>query len=837
MKSVFLPFAFLLFSTFSFGQSDPTLNMSLLANWAPDSVTQYNDIWGYMDCDGGEYAILGSKFKIHFLDVSVPTNPVEVANFAGGQGTTWRDIKTYRNRAYAVSDNTTEGMMIFDLSQLPAAVTKTYQDNSFFQKAHNVFVDEPNARLYVVGSPTGNMLIFDLSEDPDNPVLLSTVTLEGGYVHDLFVKDGIAYCSHLASGMYVYDCKDANNVITLGSVTDYLGTVFNHSGWLSEDGNSLVFCDETHGAAVKVADVSDLSDITVPVSRMFSSELEAPTATSSVAHNPLIRENYVFLSYYHDGVQVYDIENVDSIQRVAYFDTNTDNTNYNGYQGCWGVYPYLSSGTIIASDISKGLFVLSLDELELEPNFADILPNTDLEIVNGPMVCEGDSATLIAINNNTFTYTWKKDGEELIIQESKINVLTPGTYQVEINNGQCSSLSEEFVIEFTESPDLSMMTGDETNICENDEYIITGPEGLDGYLWMKNGNVVADSTNTFEVTESGTYTLLVSDGACSVFSPSYEVEVTVIPQSAITPAQDITCEGEVAQLLIAEGGDNYVWYKDGEIFETTTTASVNASEAGIYTVSIEVDNCEVTTDEFDLTFAPLPVNDISLSGSSTICEGGAVTLSANTNANEWNWMLDGNPFSTESSIEVNTPGYYELSLSSIDGCSASNQQWVNLSIPQIPTIVLQNDDLVSSEADLYQWHLNGQAIQNASTQFYTPLENGSYTVITTNGFGCTAISEVFEMTTVSTAAPKSLQKVSIFPNPVTSLLQIQIQSDLAKTLTLEVFNASGILIEKQSFEGASVLKTSLDLSEFTSGLYLVKLTNEDGSRVEKVVKK
>jgi hypothetical protein len=64
------------------------------------------------------------------------------------------------------------------------------------------------------------------------------------------------------------------------------------------------------------------------------------------------------VSYYHDGVQVYDISDPMNPVNIAYYDTYTQHTNYNGYQGCWGVYPFLPSGIILASDFENGLFVL-----------------------------------------------------------------------------------------------------------------------------------------------------------------------------------------------------------------------------------------------------------------------------------------------------------------------------------------------------------------------------------------------------------------------------------------------------------------------------------------------
>ena len=66
--------------------------------------------------------------------------------------------------------------------------------------------------------------------------------------------------------------------------------------------------------------------------------------------------------YYMDGVQVYDITDTSNPVRVGYYDTYPDNgATFFGsaYEGCWGVYPFLPSGNIIASDITYGLFVLS----------------------------------------------------------------------------------------------------------------------------------------------------------------------------------------------------------------------------------------------------------------------------------------------------------------------------------------------------------------------------------------------------------------------------------------------------------------------------------------------
>ncbi|MBX2930248.1 MAG: choice-of-anchor B family protein [Saprospiraceae bacterium] len=344
-----------------------SLNMILRGQWFDPTLPissglTYNDIWGYSTPDDGrEYAIIGSLTKVHFIDITTPAAPVEVAAIAGGGSSLWRDMKTYSKYAYSVADQnpTTEGLMVFSLSDLPNSVTKVLQTTAFFSRCHNIFIEEATGRLYAAGCNTqsGGLIVLDLVTDPANPTLLASVALPGGYVHDVFVRNNIAFCSHGFNGLYAYDLTNPGSPLTLGSLTGYPEAGYNHSSWMTGDGNRLVFCDETHGSSVKIADIQDLSDISVI--SLFKSALLAPLHTNSIAHNPFIKGDSVYVSYYHEGVQVFDISNPADVQRVAYYDTHLNHTNYGGYDGAWGLYPFLPSGNIIASDTKTGLYVLS----------------------------------------------------------------------------------------------------------------------------------------------------------------------------------------------------------------------------------------------------------------------------------------------------------------------------------------------------------------------------------------------------------------------------------------------------------------------------------------------
>ncbi len=361
MSKLFISNLFLFISTLSFSQVSS--NVNLTGNWDDNSLPvqsglSFNDIWGYTDEDFNEYGIIGSVNYTHFVDIRDPENPVEVSRIAGATQSLWRDIKTYRHYAYSVSEGGNGSLQIFDLSDLPNSVTKVYDSRAFFSNCHNIFIDEAHSRLYAVGTNQANIVVLDLKGNPANPTLLKNISLSDGYIHDIYVRDHIAYASHIyKSKLVVYDLSDVNSIKTLGSLSGYVGAGLNHSSWLSENGNVLTMADENHGSAMKVVDVSDLTDINVTAT--FKSTLEAGVATNSIPHNSfIIRDQYVVVSYYHEGVQIYDISDPANPFKVGYYDTYPSNTNYSGYKGSWGVFPFFPSGHIIASDINNGLFIL-----------------------------------------------------------------------------------------------------------------------------------------------------------------------------------------------------------------------------------------------------------------------------------------------------------------------------------------------------------------------------------------------------------------------------------------------------------------------------------------------
>ena len=137
-------------------------NVTLLSNLNQHPSAGYNDIWGYVDGAGNEYALLGVQTGTSIVNVTNPANPVQVT-FIPGPSSTWRDIKTHSTYAYIVTEGTGtgRGLQIVDLSQLPGTATLVNTIETWFTRAHNIYID--NGYAYVIGTNNGGgMHILDL---------------------------------------------------------------------------------------------------------------------------------------------------------------------------------------------------------------------------------------------------------------------------------------------------------------------------------------------------------------------------------------------------------------------------------------------------------------------------------------------------------------------------------------------------------------------------------------------------------------------------------------------------------------------------------------------------
>lgn len=341
-------------------------NINLMGTWSDSTLpastdhnNTYNEVWGF-EKDGKEYAVIGSTMGTHIIDVSLPSSISEVDFIPGAaQGTEiiHRDFHSYKNYLYMVCDEGQSTFQIVDLSYLPDSVHLIYDSQNLLIQSHNIFIDTSTAKLYACNNAFSNntkagMSVFSLA-NPSNPVLLNNY--DGiGDVHDVHVKNDTAFCNAGMNGLFVVDFTNTSSPQIINSLTAYPDQHYNHSGWPTENGNYYFFADERWGRKMKSIDVSNLNNIQVRA--VFGSNVD----TLSVPHNQMVKGNYLFVSYYHDGLRIFDIHDPDNPKLTGYYNTSTEPHAQN-FRGAWGVYTFLPSGKILVSDMQNGLFVLNAD--------------------------------------------------------------------------------------------------------------------------------------------------------------------------------------------------------------------------------------------------------------------------------------------------------------------------------------------------------------------------------------------------------------------------------------------------------------------------------------------
>ena len=355
---------FLLFSAF-------LLNAQLDSLSHLEYDVKLNDIWGYEDKEGNEYALVGLINGLSIVDITNPKFPREVYR-SEGPLSKWRDIKVYNDFAY-VTNEEDSGVRIYDISGLPNHSLISYQNymgefGQEFTKAHNLFIDS-NGIAYIVGTNREqDMILYDLKTDPWQPKEVGA--FNNNYIHDIYVRDDTAYASAISDGVIqILDVTNKESIEIISShKTGYSQT---HNAWLSDDGKYLFTTDEIDGAPIEVFDVSDKFDpekVETYQVRQFGDEM---------AHNVFLKDSFLFVSYYKTGLVVVDCSKPDVLVESSIFDTDKS-SNGGGADGAWGVYPYLNSGNILVSDINNGLYVLGYN-----PTNSGYLKGTVVDSITG----------------------------------------------------------------------------------------------------------------------------------------------------------------------------------------------------------------------------------------------------------------------------------------------------------------------------------------------------------------------------------------------------------------------------------------------------------------------
>jgi hypothetical protein len=351
-------------------------------------------------------------------------------------------------------------------------------------------------------------------------------------------------------------------------------------------------------------------------------------------------------------------------------------------------------------------------------------------IAGASVVCVGSTGTL---TNTTGGGSWSSANANVAVINASTGIVsgnTAGTanmtYAYTNVNGCSASVSAPVVIQAL--PSAATTVAGSTVFCQGGSVTLTAPTAA-SYLWTPGGA----TTQSISATAGGTYTVQVSNGACSSTSPATVVTVNALPTASISSSATAICQGGSVTLTAAPA-TSYTWTNGA------TTQSINVTTAGNYGVTVSnINGCTSTSAPTAISVSAVPASFISAAGPTTFCNGSSVVLTANAGSS-YVWSTG----ATTQNITVNASGNYFVTISNVAGCSTvsneiqvTTQQTFGATATAVgPTAVCNGAfvTLVASPGTSYLWS-NG-----ATTQGINAGVNGNYSVTVTNALGCTSTS-------------------------------------------------------------------------------------------------
>ncbi|MFI5135678.1 MAG: T9SS type A sorting domain-containing protein, partial [Chitinophagales bacterium] len=166
----------------------------------------------------------------------------------------------------------------------------------------------------------------------------------------------------------------------------------------------------------------------------------------------------------------------------------------------------------------------------------NVIPEATIDPSGDVATCAGTNQ-LFTANSGDLTYQWTWNGNSINgATNSSYEAGTEGSYAVIVwNSNGCSATSSSSSLTINPLPEVSL--GSDTTVCDTSNFVHDAGSGFESYLWNDN-----TTGQTHEVSESGNYSVQVTDANGCVGSSSVNVTVTTctgIPTLSLENAVEI----------------------------------------------------------------------------------------------------------------------------------------------------------------------------------------------------------------------------------------------------------------------------------------------------------
>lgn len=261
----------------------------------------------------------------------------------------------------------------------------------------------------------------------------------------------------------------------------------------------------------------------------------------------------------------------------------------------------------------------------------------DIDLGGNSLLCDGEVLTLDAGDQAT-AYQWFKNGEVLPDDGQFLDVTETGTYRAQVTHESGCINEDEIEVEFESLPEIEL-DRNEILACLGDLVVINANISINNptVQWTRNGELLGNTGSSLEVTDSGTYEIMVStENGCSS-TEIIEANFADSPTPDLGP-DILTCNGAITTLDAGTGAAEYEWRRNAFPI-AGDESTIDITTFGTYSVVATNANGCIGLDTIEVDYEPLPEFDFGRDV--TRCNGNFYTIEAEPSVFDIQWYKDG----------------------------------------------------------------------------------------------------------------------------------------------------------------------------------------------------
>ncbi len=467
--------------------------------------------------------------------------------------------------------------------------------------------------------------------------------------------------------------------------------------------------------------------------------------------------------------------------------------------------------------------------------------------VCAPATVDLTASAVTTGSDSGLTFTYFSDASSTTTLTTASAVTASGTYYIKGTNANGCSAIASVVVTINALP--TVVTVAPTAVCSpatvdlTASAVTTGSDSGLTFTYFTDAAATTTLTTASAVTTSGTYYIKGTNAnGCSAIA---SVVVTITVTNAPTGDATQTFCGSSNMSLLVVTGTAVKWYdmaNGGTQYPSALLSSIGLVNGTVYYASQTVNGCESTT-RLAVTAVVNAIPTAPNATAQSLCSSSTVTNLVPSGA-AYNWYSMSTGGTALASTDVLATGDYYVS-QTINGCE-STRTLVSVTIvsPATPTGASPQalSGFVASDVTIANivvsgtnviWYVNATDAAAGTNPIATTTQlvsGNTYYAVSVVG-SCRSSALAVMVTVALETAKFNLSDLKYYPNPIVDVFTVSYSQTIN---SVEIYDLSGRVVIKKASNSNEV---SVNMTDLSASIYIVKVFSEDKSTDFKVIKK